>query len=90
MRFRSRRELNMSCLRVIRVLQAYLDGEVDESTARLVSVHLADCGRCGMRADTYRAIKAAMARRGPGWDDDTCQRFERFARQVARSDPDRI
>lgn len=68
-------------------MQSYLDGEVDETTARKVCVHLELCRRCGMLADTYRAIKQAMARGGPGWDDDTRRRLEDFAGRVARSEP---
>lgn len=40
------------CLRTSRVLQAYLDGETDERTARRVAHHLEDCRRCGLQAST--------------------------------------
>lgn len=52
----------LECLRVTRVLQSYLDGVTDEVTARRVAVHLEQCRRCGLEADTYRAIKGALAR----------------------------
>ena len=67
---------------VARVLQAYLDGEVDEGTARRVSAHLHLCRRCGMKAATYRAIKASLARTGPAADDLTRRRLEEFARRI--------
>jgi anti-sigma factor RsiW len=54
----------VECLRVSRVLQSYLDGVVDEVTARRVARHLERCRRCGAEADTYSAIKAALARQG--------------------------
>lgn len=54
----------VDCARVMRVLQSYLDGAVDEPTARRVAEHLEDCRRCGLRADTYRAIRTALARQG--------------------------
>lgn len=88
MRFRARREARMGCMAVVRVLQAYLDGEVDESTARRVSQHLEVCRRCGMEADTYRAIKAAMAHSGPGWDELTRRRLEEFAHRVSHVHPE--
>lgn len=88
MRSRARREARMGCMAVVRVLQSYLDGEVDESTARRVSRHLEICRRCGMEADTYRAIKAAMARTGPGWDELTRRRLEEFAHRVSRTHPE--
>ena len=52
----------MGCAEVIRVLQAYLDGETDEATARRVVAHLDDCRDCGLEADVYREIKEALAR----------------------------
>jgi anti-sigma factor RsiW len=56
-------ERRMSCLRVARVLQSYLDGEIDEITARRVAAHVEDCRRCGLEASVYREIKSALARR---------------------------
>lgn len=88
MRFRSQQKTKLGCIAVTRVLQAYLDGEVDELTARQVCAHLDHCRRCGMGADTYRAIKAAIARNGPGWDDETRRRLADFARRVAQREPD--
>jgi anti-sigma factor RsiW len=49
-----------SCRQVARVLQDYLDGEVDLGTARMVHDHLEECRRCGLEASTYRAIKTAL------------------------------
>jgi anti-sigma factor RsiW len=53
----------LECLRMSRVLQSYLDGDLDEVTARRVAKHLEECRRCGLEADTYTAIKTALARR---------------------------
>lgn len=78
---RTRRHARISCLRVVRVLQAYLDGEVDEATAERISAHLEVCRRCGMTADSYRAIKASLARQR-AWDEVTRSRLEHFARRV--------
>ena len=73
---------------VARVLQAYLDGEVDHDTARRVGAHLHICRRCGMKADTYRAIKASLARTG-GMDTLTRRRLEEFARRLPQQQPGR-
>lgn len=48
------------CRRVAKVLQDYLDGEVDARTARAVHDHLEECRRCGLEATTYQAIKDAI------------------------------
>ena len=53
------------CSRVARVLQSYLDGEVDPPTTAMVTAHLEFCRRCGLAASTYRAIKSAIAATGP-------------------------
>lgn len=86
MRIHSRREARISCMRVARVLQTYLDGEIDEASARRVSGHLDVCRRCGMKAHTYRAIKESIARTG-SLDDLARRRLEEFARRVSSLEP---
>lgn len=49
------------CWRTARVLQSYLDGHTDDLTSRRVREHLDECRRCGLEADTYRAITDALA-----------------------------
>lgn len=58
---RLRGDHEANCMQVRRVLQSYLDGEVDELTARRVGRHLEHCRRCGLNAETYEAIKEAPA-----------------------------
>ncbi len=48
------------CHQVAKVLQGYLDGEVDPRTARKVHDHLEACRRCGLEATTYTAIKNSI------------------------------
>lgn len=52
----------LSCRQVGKVLQHFLDGEIDDITRERVADHLDDCRRCGLGADTYLQIKAALAR----------------------------
>lgn len=85
---RTHREAAMRCMGVARVLQAYLDGEVDEDVARRVGAHLEVCRRCGMKADTYRSIKASLARGGTGWDELTRRRLQEFARRLGQEQRD--
>ncbi len=71
------------CSRVARVLQSYLDGEVDPPTAAMVSAHLEFCRRCGLEASTYRAIKTAIATTGPtDVDDAAVRRLRAFAEHL--------
>ncbi|THA27930.1 zf-HC2 domain-containing protein [Streptomyces sp. RKND-216] len=73
----------MNCLQVTRVLQAYLDGEADEVTARRVARHLEDCRRCGLEAATYHEIKRALARRGTP-DEEALERLRGFGASLLR------
>lgn len=74
------------CLRVTRVLQSYLDGEVDETTSAIVAQHLEECRRCGLEASTYRTIKAAITQTGSGpaaVDPAAVERLRSFAHDLA-------
>lgn len=42
-------------------MQAYLDGEVDEKTARKVAKHLNSCIDCDEESAVYKNIKNALA-----------------------------
>lgn len=74
------------CLRVTRVLQSYLDGEVDATTSAIVAHHLEECRRCGLEASTYRTIKAAITQAGheaTTVDPDALARLRSFAQDLA-------
>ncbi len=73
----------MSCRRVGEVLQAYLDGEVDEITSGRVAHHLEDCRRCGMELGVYTEIKTSLSRGGPTVDDAAVARLREFSRRLA-------
>lgn len=53
----------LNCKQVARVLQAYLNGDLDEFDAWRVTAHLEDCRRCGLEVATIREIKRALAGR---------------------------
>ncbi len=80
---RRRVEREASCAEVAQVLQSYLDGHVDDLTARRVSRHLEHCRRCGLEAETYQAIKDALARRGREVDAQTLERLRAFGTRLA-------
>ena len=72
------------CARVGKVLQQYLDSELDVATASEVLSHLEDCRDCGLEAETYRRIKASVARSGTP-DPDSLQKLRAFAEELATS-----
>lgn len=85
--FRRRSERPMNCMQVGRRLQRYLDGDVDELTARRIMLHLDDCRRCGMEAATYTEIKASLARRGEDVPGDTLARLRSFGQRLIEEGP---
>lgn len=77
-----RRDAELSCREVGRVLQQLLDGAIDDLTAQRVRRHLDACRRCGLEAATYEAIKDALGRRAD-LDDVALRRLQAFGEQLA-------
>ncbi len=76
-----------TCAEVARVLQSYLDGHVDEMTARRVGRHLEACRRCGLEAETYQAIKQSLARRRIDVEPAAVERLRSFAERLGKEGP---
>lgn len=85
----SRAELNeidtRSCTEVLRALQAYVDGEIDEPTARGVARHLEGCPPCGNEAKVYERLKTSLSRQEVAVDPDVVARLTRFGDRIAGS-----
>jgi predicted anti-sigma-YlaC factor YlaD len=77
----------LTCREVGKLLQRYLDGETDEQVTARVAEHLEDCRRCGLAADIYREIKAALARRAPTLPETTLARLRHFGQRLATEGP---
>ena len=73
----------LMCPEVGRLLQRYLDGEIDELKAQRIARHLEDCRRCGMKAETYLAIKRSLREHGPSVPTETVDRLRAFAERLA-------
>lgn len=73
----------LSCRKVGKVLQQFLDGELDGITSGRVEQHLEACRRCGMEAGVYDEIKASLARAGSRVPEETLGRLRRFGAQLA-------
>ncbi len=78
----------LTCREVGKLLQRYLDGETDERATAKVAEHLEDCRRCGLEAEIYSEIKAALARQAPALPETTLARLRRFGERLAAGDPD--
>jgi anti-sigma factor RsiW len=66
-----------------KILQSYLDGELDELRAQRVARHLEMCRRCGMSAQTYTEIKQALRRSTGSPPQDAIARLRSFGQQLA-------
>lgn len=78
------------CHEVARVLQAYLDGELEVTPSARVAEHLEVCRRCGLEAETYAAIKVAITATGSepaDVPDDALGRLRAFADDLAGTAP---
>lgn len=80
------RHRRLMCPEVARTLQSYLDGRVDDEWAARVAAHLEDCRRCGLKAQTYRDIKTALARRQPEVAPETLAELRSFADGLMRDE----
>lgn len=84
MRVRWWRGEELSCRDVGRVLQSYLDGELDELLGRRVAHHLEMCVLCGMRVETFMEIKRALRRTAGSPPNDALDRLRAFAEELAK------
>lgn len=74
------------CREVAEVLQSFLDGELPAEQAARVEAHLAHCARCGIDAQVYRDVTAALARLRQPADADAIARLHAFAHGLQQGD----
>lgn len=85
--FRRQSDRPMNCMQVGRRLQRYLDGDLDDLSARRIMRHLEDCRRCGLEATAYSEIKASLARRSSDVPDDAVTRLRAFGERLVHEGP---
>lgn len=73
----------ISCRQLAPVLQAYLDGQVDDTDIELIKEHLDACRDCGLEAETYEQLKTALSRHKPAVPSDTLERLRAFSHTLA-------
>ena len=79
---RRRSDRPADCREVGRVLQGYLDGEVEPDFAAKIDAHLEACRDCGLEAETYNRIKSSLARRHPAVDEEAIARLRAFGEEL--------
>lgn len=75
-----------SCAEVLEVLQSYVDGETDDSTARGVLSHLERCQHCDHESIVYSRIKVSLSKNRRDIDPEIRSALCRFGERVARGE----
>jgi hypothetical protein len=74
----------LTCPEVGRLLQGFLDSELDDDEEiAALSDHLEECKRCGLEAETYRLIKDALAKREIVVPHESVERLREFGERIA-------
>ncbi len=84
---RSDRDARLGCRQVRRMLQAFLDGEVDPLEGELVAAHLESCSRCQVEAETQMLVIVALRRLRPDLDLAAYTRLVEAAERLTGLDP---
>jgi anti-sigma factor RsiW len=74
------------CHQAAKVLQSYLDGELDPVAAARVGDHLEVCHACGLEASAHLAIKTVLsstAVENAAVDAEAVDRLVRFAAELS-------
>ncbi|MGH2706084.1 MAG: zf-HC2 domain-containing protein [Actinomycetota bacterium] len=65
------------------LLQSYLDGEVDEISARRITHHLEACRDCGLEAETFARLRRSLRRLERPVDPEALERLRSFVRELS-------
>ena len=76
----------MSCPEVGKLLQSYLDGELDPERTRRIAEHLEDCRRCGLEAETYERIIASISASRGEVPAEQVDRLRAFGERLAEGE----
>ena len=71
------------CMEVRRVINGFVDGQVNDGFAAKIAEHLEDCRRCGLSAEVYAKIKQSLQSRPPTIDEETIERLRQFGSELA-------
>jgi anti-sigma factor RsiW len=83
--FWRRSDPQVNCHEVGKVIQAYLDGELENDTDK-VAAHIEACKICGLEAETYSKIKQALRAPESEIDAETVTRLREFGEGLISED----
>jgi len=78
-----RQKAEVNCREVGKVLQSYLDNDVEEDFASKIASHLEACKDCGLEFETYRQIKTSLAGKMPEVDPAALARLRMFGQEIS-------
>ena len=78
-----RRRGGSRCVEAGRLIQRYLDGQLDTVDNDKVVRHLDACRRCGLTASDYRDLKAALAKRSAPVPAEPLARLQSLVAELA-------
>jgi anti-sigma factor (TIGR02949 family) len=81
-----RNKAEVNCREVGKVLQSYLDNDVEEDFAEKIAAHLEACKDCGLEVETYRQIKTSLASKMPEVEPAALERLKAFGNQLTNGD----
>ncbi|MEM7141724.1 MAG: zf-HC2 domain-containing protein [Actinomycetota bacterium] len=81
-----RNKAEVNCREVGKVLQSYLDNDVEPDFAEKIAAHLEKCKDCGLEYETYSAIKTSLASQMPEVDAAAVDRLRSFGDQLTAGD----
>ena len=76
---------SVNCRELGKVLQSYLDGDLEPDFADKISAHLENCRKCGLDLDTYQQIKDSLAAKLPEVDPEAISRLRQFGNELSSS-----
>jgi anti-sigma factor RsiW len=79
----------MNCEEAIKLMDGYLDGELDPITSQTIEQHLRDCGRCDQAYKTHGSLIRAISHTTPYFKASTelRERIQSFLRKETAGDP---
>jgi anti-sigma factor RsiW len=75
-----------SCRKGCKLVQAYVDEEVDEQSAGVITRHLAECQQCRQEVTVNRRLREAL-RAQASVPESTVARLREFAHHCAEGQP---
>lgn len=76
---------SVKCHELGKVLQSYLDGDLEPDFANKIATHLEKCRKCGLDLETYQRIKDSLASQLPEVDPEAIARLRQFGNELSSS-----